>query len=1218
MAAILTRSGELVTEFFSFPIQKVEEDANGDVMVWGKATDGSLDSDEQIIDSGFAAKAVQDWLADGANIRVQHNAQRDPAGIGVEASTDSAGATWVKGKIIEPIAKKLVLGGALRAYSVGIARPTIVRDAHARGGRITDGQVVEISLVDRPANKNCSIQLVKSDKHGHPKKSGKLTGDRNFIEKMAGTSLMKGAGVTALMEETVRLDLPADVSVAFTPADLAKVLAMKAKSPNVGEDTTPGGVDRDSMPDEDFAGKNRSFPIHSPGDVADAAQSIGRAGDGNHDPDTLKANIKAIAKRKGHEYEAQLPDSWKAQAGTVNKDDAGSAQEARDYLITKYSWSPGQVDALTSNALLTLFAATKEAEARLEKSEQCTLCHGSGKIREGNMTCPRCHGDGKIAPSEPDEHDGTDDDDDDDSEKSSKPKLKKSKKRQAAASDDDSDDDDSDDDDDDDDSDDDSDDSGDSDDGSDDGSEASKSARAPKVKKDWSAWDAQRGQGGVSGKPATTAPPAKTPTAHPPVATAQQARSETVHIAQQALQDQHDGKKLSPLQSAAIAAAHSMHEEHEAHEAHEAHVASDGHEAHEAHLAHEAHENHLAYESSHPASVPSGSHQMTAASNRRVIETVSGNKPQAGVSKGRGKRMCVKCSGMMKAKNAFCPNCGAAAGSSEPEKTGVKKQAVAEKLVSVSTPVDSPSPGDGVKGIHTEPMAQHREPDGAMTEAYENDSGMQEGDQDSAPAQPTKLEQPMLKADAAVRTLERLARSGVPQRLGIVHDLTCSAYHPASVAKCYPDRSLAYEVDVDEFQAKSFAMAASLPYHLASKGTLLGAYASVLKGADESVLQEARDELHKAFSDANPGPGTAPTPSSDIMPGSYNRAYISGGHAAPSPAQGPPNSTPITSGQITAAQFSRGPLIAGQEAPSPANGPMSQAMTDAIAGVAQANDMMAAMRATSGSTVPGSVPMPVMPSGLTMGLGGNPQVTAIKGRTFYSHASKDQVKAAMQGIHDHIASVFPNICPVKHDDDDGDGDAPAASKSAEPAAVPRQLVKSAAAEAATAAIDTGVSLKELKRQRKIQRIEKRLTEEAAFALAAMPQQPEVTKSETLAAPDMSALEAAIQKLSEQITARDELLTRQQKILKKQQKVIDELAAQPDPAVNAYRGGMLSVPAFVQKAADTGTAAPSMDDIKNQTRAMMLTELEHDYRTAAHPAQREAALKSIFSLRGVSS
>src|SRR5271154_407183 len=159
----MTESGELT--YLSFGIEKVESTADGDLMVYGKASDGSVDSDQQIVDPKWMAKAVQEWISTGPNLRVQHNPQRDPAGVGLTANTDADGATWLKALVVEPIAKKLVSKGALRAYSVGIARPTIERDVtgKARGGIITAGSLAEVSLVDRPANKSCGIQLVKSD-----------------------------------------------------------------------------------------------------------------------------------------------------------------------------------------------------------------------------------------------------------------------------------------------------------------------------------------------------------------------------------------------------------------------------------------------------------------------------------------------------------------------------------------------------------------------------------------------------------------------------------------------------------------------------------------------------------------------------------------------------------------------------------------------------------------------------------------------------------------------------------------------------------------------------------------------------------------------------------------------------------------------------------------------------------------------------------------------
>lgn len=234
MAATLTDAGQLT--FASFPIDKTETTPDGDLMVYGKASDGSIDADQQIVDPKWMAKAITEWFASGPNLRVQHNAQRDPAGVGMEWNTDAAGATWVKGLVGEPVAKKLVSMGALRAYSVGIARPTIERDVtgKARGGIITDGTLVEISLVDRPANKSCGIQLVKSADGGGVEFTGQVFGDENVIAKFTGDSVDVIRKSVASIDEVREMagDLPAwkgeeDMSLTFTPNDLAKILKTK-------------------------------------------------------------------------------------------------------------------------------------------------------------------------------------------------------------------------------------------------------------------------------------------------------------------------------------------------------------------------------------------------------------------------------------------------------------------------------------------------------------------------------------------------------------------------------------------------------------------------------------------------------------------------------------------------------------------------------------------------------------------------------------------------------------------------------------------------------------------------------------------------------------------------------------------------------------------------------------------------------------------------------
>lgn len=168
----------------SFPIIRKEYTPDGDIVVWGKATDGSLDSDNQIVDPVWSGKALQDWLATGGNVRVQHSPHLYPAGKGVEVQLGEDGAHWVKALVVEPTAKTLVEKGVLSAYSVGIARPQIIRDMQAPGGKIIGGMIAELSLVDRPANKNCGFQLMKSEgSDGHAEFVGKLFGDTDTITK---------------------------------------------------------------------------------------------------------------------------------------------------------------------------------------------------------------------------------------------------------------------------------------------------------------------------------------------------------------------------------------------------------------------------------------------------------------------------------------------------------------------------------------------------------------------------------------------------------------------------------------------------------------------------------------------------------------------------------------------------------------------------------------------------------------------------------------------------------------------------------------------------------------------------------------------------------------------------------------------------------------------------------------------------------------------------
>ena len=147
----------LTTAFFD--IVKAEKNADGTLMVYGKATDDSLDIDQQICDPLWLDTAMPDWFKTGGNIREQHS--NIAAGVAKEYEKKSDGH-YIHALVVDPVSVKKVDTGVLKGFSIGIKNPRVVRDQKAANGRIIDGQIVEVSLVDRPANPNCQLVLAKS------------------------------------------------------------------------------------------------------------------------------------------------------------------------------------------------------------------------------------------------------------------------------------------------------------------------------------------------------------------------------------------------------------------------------------------------------------------------------------------------------------------------------------------------------------------------------------------------------------------------------------------------------------------------------------------------------------------------------------------------------------------------------------------------------------------------------------------------------------------------------------------------------------------------------------------------------------------------------------------------------------------------------------------------------------------------------------------------
>jgi hypothetical protein len=150
------------------PITKAEKQADGTLVVTGKAADSSMDRDYQIADPAWLDKALGQWYGepDGGNIREQHDGKR-AVGRAIEyRKNTSDGGHYISAHIVDPVTVSKIEAQVLRGFSWSARNARVQVDKAAAGGRIMDGQIYEVSVVDRPANPACLFTIAKADGDG--------------------------------------------------------------------------------------------------------------------------------------------------------------------------------------------------------------------------------------------------------------------------------------------------------------------------------------------------------------------------------------------------------------------------------------------------------------------------------------------------------------------------------------------------------------------------------------------------------------------------------------------------------------------------------------------------------------------------------------------------------------------------------------------------------------------------------------------------------------------------------------------------------------------------------------------------------------------------------------------------------------------------------------------------------------------------------------------
>lgn len=146
-----------VTRYFE--IKKFTKAEDGTLMVDGVASTGNRDDDGEIITSEAMKAALPDFMK-WANLREMH--QPIAAGAIKAMSVDTDGKTQITAHVVDAGSVLKVETGVLKGFSV---RGSISRNANDKT-IIEAIKLSEVSLVDRPANPECTITVVKMKQGG--------------------------------------------------------------------------------------------------------------------------------------------------------------------------------------------------------------------------------------------------------------------------------------------------------------------------------------------------------------------------------------------------------------------------------------------------------------------------------------------------------------------------------------------------------------------------------------------------------------------------------------------------------------------------------------------------------------------------------------------------------------------------------------------------------------------------------------------------------------------------------------------------------------------------------------------------------------------------------------------------------------------------------------------------------------------------------------------
>ena len=175
-------------------------------------------------------------MATAPTLRVQHNPQRDPAGIGVKSrrNRDGDGAIWLKAAVDEPIAKRLVAKGrsaGLQRRHRAARRSSATRPGRRAAGSSRAARLVEV--IARGLGRRTALGFLSWSRPpttAPPSTWARWSATRTRSPRRSAADVTKDGSADTWTETTADMSgfqMPADLDITFTPNDMARLMQAK-------------------------------------------------------------------------------------------------------------------------------------------------------------------------------------------------------------------------------------------------------------------------------------------------------------------------------------------------------------------------------------------------------------------------------------------------------------------------------------------------------------------------------------------------------------------------------------------------------------------------------------------------------------------------------------------------------------------------------------------------------------------------------------------------------------------------------------------------------------------------------------------------------------------------------------------------------------------------------------------------------------------------------